>query len=337
MKKNHLIGLLCNNLTPVDFYNMTQDLPIELIKFTSKGIDWQKKEIQGIVLNNGNWEEKVTRFPDSIYNRCYTSSTITIEKLERIIGKGKVFNSYTKFDKYKVYSILKENGLEDLIPPTYPYARERLLNMLHEKGTALIKPAKGSMGAGILRFTFQNNEYKVYKQTFYPLKIINNDDNFILYIEKLFKPENYLIQPFISFGLIDGHVFDMRMLVQKNKNGIWDVTADMSRVGHRNFFITNFTYGVQRIQKVLEDNNFDKSITFKLKEISIQTAKILEKKLCFLGEISVDFGIEPNGKLWIIEVNGKPEKTVFGRISKETLQKVFITPIEYAAYLAANS
>jgi len=36
-------------------------------------------------------------------------------------------------------------------------------------------------------------------------------------------------------------------------------------------------------------------------------------------------------------VNGKPEKTVFGRISKETLQKVFITPIEYAAYLAANS
>jgi len=337
MKKKHLIGLLCNNLTPVDFYNITQDLSIELIKFTSKGIDWEKQEIKGIVLNNGDWEEKVTRFPDSIYNRCYTSSTIITDKLESVIGKGKIFNSFTLFDKYTVYSILKENGLEDFMLPTYPYTRELLLNLLHEKGTALIKPAKGSMGAGILRFTFQNNEYKVYKQTFYPLKIINNEDNFILYIEKLFKPENYLIQPFISFGLIDGHVFDMRMLVQKNKNGIWDVTADMSRVGYRNFFVTNLTYGVQRIHKVLEDTGFDKSILTKLREISLLTAKILEEKLCFLGEISVDFGIEPSGKLWIIEVNGKPEKTVLGRISKETLQKSFITPIEYAAYLAASS
>lgn len=336
MKKKYLIGLLCNNLAPVNFYNLSEDLPIELIKFINKGIDWEKQEIKGIMLVNGNWEEKVTRFPDSIYNRCYTSSTKTTDKLEKIIGKGKIFNSFTRYDKYTVYSILKEYGLEDLLLPTYPYNREHLLNMLHDKGTALIKPVKGSLGAGIFRFTFQNNEYKVYKQTFYPIKIINGADDFILYIEKLCKPENYIIQPFISFASIDGHVFDMRILVQKNKNGIWDVTADMSRVGYRNFFITNATYGVQRVHEVLEGTDLDKSILLELREISILTAKILEEKLCFLGEISVDFGIEPSGKLWIIEVNGKPEKTVFGRISKETLQKVFITPIEYAAYLAAN-
>lgn len=336
MKKKHLIGLLCNNLEPVDFYNLCDDLPIELIKFTNMGIDWNNRRIQGIMLNNGKWEKKVTRFPDSIYNRCYTSSAETTEKLEKVIGKGKVFNSFTRFDKYKVYSILKENGLEDLMLPTYPYAREHLLNILHEEGAALIKPSKGSLGAGILRFTFQNNEYKVYKQTFYPIKGIKSADDFILYIEKLCKPENYIIQPFISFTSIDGHVFDMRMLVQKNKKGTWDVTADMSRVGYRNFFITNLAYGVQRVQEALENTDFDKSILFELREISILTAKILGEKLCFLGEISVDFGIEHNGKLWIIEVNGKPEKTVFGQISDEALKKVFITPLEYAVYLAEN-
>ncbi|SHI59964.1 YheC/YheD family protein [Lutispora thermophila] len=334
--KKYLVGLLCNNLAPINYYNLAEDLSIELIKFTRSGIDWEKQEIKGIMFNSGKWEEKVTRFPDSIYNRCYTSSTVTTDKLEKVIGSGKVFNSFTRFDKYKVYSILKESGLEDLMLPTYQYTREHLLSMLHEEGTVLMKPVKGAMGHKILRFTFQSNEYKVYIQTFYSVKIIKSADDLIIFIDKQCTPEKYIIQPFISFASIDGHVFDMRMLVQKNKKGVWNITADMSRVAYRNFFITNLTYDVLRIHEVFENAGFDKTILLELRDISIRVAEILEEKLCFLGEISVDFGIESNGKLRIIEVNGKPEKTVFGRISDEALQKVFITPLEYAAYLAEN-
>ena len=143
-----------------------------------------------------------------------------------------------------------------------------------------------------------------------------------------------MIQPFVAFASIEDHLFDMRMLVQKNRNGLWDVTADMSRVGYKNYFVTNTAYGVQPIGKVFENTAFSSTIVSDLRDISIRVAKTLEKHLCSLGEISVDFGITNNGKLWIIEVNGKPEKTIFGEIGDEILDKVFLTPIEYAAYLA---
>lgn len=73
-----------------------------------------------------------------------------------------------------------------------------------------------------------------------------------------------------------------------------------------------------------------------LRKISIRIALILEKSLCCLGEISVDFGITVQGNPLIIEVNGKPEKTVFGEVKEGILERVFNTPLEYAAYLAAH-
>jgi len=51
-----------------------------------------------------------------------------------------------------------------------------------------------------------------------------------------------------------------------------------------------------------------------------------------LDEISVDFGIEPDGKLRIIEVNGKPQKELF--LKNEALKNVLRTPLQHAIYLA---
>jgi glutathione synthase/RimK-type ligase-like ATP-grasp enzyme len=333
MQEKIIIGILCSNLKHTDFYNTVNSLPINLIKFTVNGINWKDKKISGKILENGKWKQTVTRFPDAVYNRCYSSSEAVARSFEKVIGKGKVFNSFTRFNKYTIFSILEKSQLNYLMIPTHPYSTKVLLNMLNE-GPVLIKPAKGTLGCNIFRFALEDNKYKVYSQTFHPMETFKTADELTSYLEKEINPKNYIIQPFISFASIDNHIFDMRMLVQKNHRGIWDVTADMGRVCFKNYFVTNLTYAIQPVGKILESTEFQHITISKLKQISIQVAKELEDNMCSLGEISADFGISSDGKLWIIEINGKPQKSIFCGIDNRILEKLVTTPLQYATYLA---
>ena len=74
----------------------------------------------------------------------------------------------------------------------------------------------------------------------------------------------------------------MRLFVQKNAEGVWDVTESVSRVGYRNCFITNVSYAVQPTDKVLEDTGFDKSVFTKLRMTDLGSRNP--------GEISWHFG-----------------------------------------------
>ncbi|AOY77503.1 YheC/YheD family protein [Clostridium formicaceticum] len=334
MKEKVLIGLLCNNLKPVSFYKIDKDSPINLLKFTVKGISWTNQKIRGIILKNGEWQQITTGFPDVVYHRCYTSSTEITSRLETVIGKGKVFNSFTRFNKYQIYSILKETKLKDLLIPTYLYNQKLMLAMLKEEGAIIIKPQNSSLGSNIYKFSLENKEYKMYMRSPYPMKIFKTTETFIDYVKKYLHLDNYIMQPFIFFKTINGRIFDIRMLVQKNHEGLWDITEDMSRISYKKHFITNITYAIRPVGKVLEDIVVKKDITHELRKVSIQVAKTLEKELCVLGEISVDLGIGLDNKLWIIEVNGKPEKTIFQEISEEAVERAFLTPLSYAAYLA---
>lgn len=335
MKQKVLVGLLCNNLNPANYYNVDQHLAIDIIKFRPDGIDWSEKKIRGIILENGRWKWAVTCFPDAVYNRCYTSSMATTKGLEKVIGQGKVFNGFTQFNKYTVFSILKPSKLGHLMIPTHLYNTKTLLNMLSE-GPVLIKPAWGTMGHDVYRFTLEDNEYKVYSETLSPMITFKTADELVSYIDNEIKPKNYIIQPFITFASAAGHVFDMRQLVQKNQYGVWDVTAGLSRLCFTNCFVTNTAYDVRPINKVLDNTEFKPSITDEMRQISIQVAELLENNLCPLGEISVDFGITSNGRLWIIEINGRPQKHLFNRIDNGIFKQAVIVPLRYAAHLGGN-
>lgn len=66
MKQKVLVGLLCNNLNPANYYNVDQHLAIDIIKFRPDGINWSENRIRGIILENGRWKWAVTCFPDAV-------------------------------------------------------------------------------------------------------------------------------------------------------------------------------------------------------------------------------------------------------------------------------
>ncbi|HHY81224.1 MAG TPA: hypothetical protein GX505_00900 [Clostridiales bacterium] len=334
MNRKAIIGLLSTNLEPVPFYNSCRYMPVVIYKFKKSGIDWENKTIKGIMLDNDKWVKAEARFPDAVYNRCYSDSSVITKRLESIIGSGKVFNVVNLFDKHVIYNILKNSCLKNFAIPTYKYRTDILLELLRTQGTALIKPAKGSMGSGVFKITSVENGYNICLRTFLSPKIVNSKDVLIDYMEKLTRCRDYVIQPFIDFVKVNNHMFDIRMLVQKNGTGQWNVTADISRVCYKSSFVSNFVYSLKSVRDALEGTKYNETFISYIKKVSIKAAEILEERLCHIGEISVDFGIGNDDKLWIIEINGKPDKETFRDCSTEVFEKIYRTPIEYALYLA---
>ena len=67
-------------------------------------------------------------------------------------------------------------------------------------------------------------------------------------------------------------------------------------------------------------------------DISLRAAEIIEIGThCHLGELSVDLVLDNAGFLWIIEVNGKPQKELYDEIDKR--DSVYKRPLEYARFL----
>jgi hypothetical protein len=124
--------------------------------------------------------------------------------------------------------------------------------------------------------------------------------------------------------------------VQKNKEGEWTVTNVVSRIAYQGCFNTSVCENVLLSEEVLQHlyppekvNAIFRSIY----DISLSAAEILETKTKYhLGELSVDFALDNDENVWIIEVNGKPQKDLYDGIRKQ--YRVYKRPLQYARYLS---
>lgn len=332
--KNLLVGVLCNKIKPDLFSAVRDNLPFDLLLFTSKGIDWVQRRISGMLLHNGQWRQREVRFPDAVYNQCFTQSPAIARRLEREIGWGRVFNIRTRFNKLTTYSILAKSKVKPLLIPTRPYSEKLLLEML-ATDSVIMKPVYGAKGRDVLKIARHGDEFKVYSQSDYDGIVFSRPEELLELARGYADREDFILQPFISFDTLAGHIIDLRMLVQKDDLGEWRVTATLSRIGFQRYYVSNFAWSLRPAEQVLESVPSTKSLT-QLKDIAIAVAENMEKAMGHLGELSVDYGIA-GGRPWIIEVNGMPQKLIFRDISVETLERVVRTPLLYAKFLASST
>lgn len=63
----------------------------------------------------------------------------------------------------------------------------------------------------------------------------------------------------------------------------------------------------------------------------------LESHFGRLAELGIDFGVDQQGKVWILEVNSKPGRSSFFKIGDViSARKSIENPIGYARYLLLN-
>jgi hypothetical protein len=260
--------------------------------------------------------------------------------MRKLIKKNKCFNLINHFNKWEIYKILSDSGLKQYVPETFLYDKVPLLDIFDIQTPLFLKPIYGHLGNGVYRIQITENGMKLIYQHHLNSRLIFEDDRIFLdKLQEFIGKKPYIIQKAIDFATLKNRHYDLRVLVQKDSMGKWNITSMISRIAYPNFFNTSVAqknvHSEEVLQKCFEPLKVN-NILQSLEDISINAASLIEKRIHSLGEVSVDFGLDKDEQPWIIEINGMPQKKTFkeGITHLESKELIYKRPLEYAYYLS---
>lgn len=315
---------------------------MQLYAFTPADIIWKKQRIIGLMLKEGIWSQISFPFPHAVYNRCYNKKPITIQRLEKAIGKNKCFNNINFFNKWDIYNLLTNSSINAYVPDTFLYNNVNITELLKKYKLIYIKPSYGFQGKSVHRIELMDNgETHIFLHSLAPTYICRKNENLRVKLDGLLGLGKYMVQQGICISQLDDQYFDIRVLVQKGMDGEWGVTTIASRVAYENYFNTSMCETITDVIEILPrlfSQEKIKEILHSLNEVSVRAAQVVETHMGSFGELSVDFVVDEQGKLWIIELNGKPQKNIFEDMKYfKDKNLVYSRPLEYAFYLSYSS
>lgn len=345
LESRPLIGILVTKRNSrkriLELYQCSPNLDLKLFTFTKADINWKEQRIIGLCLNKGKWQQSSFPFPLVVYNRCFNKKMTSIQRLENLVGKNNCFNNINSFNKWDFHNQLVQSTLQPYIPDTFIYNDVNVSEQLEKYKLIYIKPAYGSKGKSVFRLEQkENGDTHISLHSLAPRYICRKNESIQNKMDRILGLKKYVVQQGIHTCQLDHQYFDIRVLVQKDILGEWKVSVITCRVAYEHYFNTSMcetVYDIAEILPHLFSQEKINDILQTLDEVSITAAKTAETHLGSLGELSVDYVLDEQRRLWIIELNGKPQKNIY-RDLKSLKQKklIYSRPLEYAYYLSQS-
>lgn len=235
-----------------------------------------------------------------------------------------------QLQKYMLLGTLSEYAI-----PTFPIRSfDELLPMLRVIPNAILKPANGSRGLGIMKIKTKN------EKTVYQCGKISGEltrDAF----EHYFKEENkksivyYLLEPCLNITNYNGYAVDFRCLVSLGGKGDWENVLTYARIGSSEIASNVSTGGlIADAVNVLEElvpNQAEETLE-KINRIALDVAELVQKNaknpVSYLG---IDICIDRDTKqIYVIEANSKPGL-------KNNVWSLALVRAQYFKYLLAQN
>lgn len=330
MRRRISKALMMNTVQPVPYYrSLLWDHPEDLLFFEPQGIDWESERVRGLRLHRGQWLRGYFAVPETVYNRCFPQPDAVVEKFTAFLGTEHIFNERTHLDKWEVHQHLRASEVGEYLPATYTYDEDELTKLVADHGALILKPRLSHGGAGVLKITnVSQNVIIVLTQWGLPIPLWDERLH-IPFLTALAPPSSCLAQEYIESLKLGQDKFDVRIVMQKNRLGEWDVGGELSRLTEASNLLTNHYYAIVPPRDLLPGH-----VLATLHSISRVVADTLDKDLAHLGELGVDFLLDEEGKPWILEVNGKPDKSLFRKLNDaRVLRRVYLNPLAYQDHL----
>jgi hypothetical protein len=347
----------CRNTNFYKYSHVCQELNGICCFFSIKDISWEQRLIKGWVLQsdkelNEQWISREFPFPTVVYDRSFgpRAQAHGYELREGLaaIPSVVVFNAMPKLRKLETHQLLKNNSkLKNCLPETLKYSPQGLLETLERLTRVYIKPDGLSKGQGVFRVSGKCRNLLVeYRDSDWNQAVqLDNIDQ----LEEMLEPfcqrgGGYIIQQEIPLAKYKGNQFDMRVLCQKDITGKWGLSGIAVRIAapgsvitspRSGGFVTNWHDALETVFKQCEDTPV--GVASKVEEVAMEICRTVEKRHGICGELGLDLGLDNDGNVWIIEVNGKPLKVSLQRLhNSELTETVYTNPIKFAYYLACR-
>lgn len=228
--------------------------------------------------------------------------------------------------KWSLHQFFSKNAyIRPFLPPTSLYQPALLGTYLAKYSTVYIKPTRTHMGKGILRVWKTEDGYQFVKERGEPIHA-SSLENLQHKIAKQCGEKNYIIQKGLDLAQIDGRPFDIRVMMMRNGQGRWQYAGMLAKVAGSDSVITNVArgggYAVTVPHALLKSKAVDaskvKSVVAQLIQISHRVCTHF-KKYRHTSQIGVDFAIDKQGNISIIEVNYDfPSHALFAKLKDKT-------------------
>jgi len=303
-------------------------------------------ETTGYVLDaDGNYRFRTIPKPWVIHNRGYQCTKAAKIQIKRLQDEGIIlFNEWNHYGKLKIHKLLSESEeLRPHLPETVPFNQINMIHMMEKYRELIIKPSSGTFGKRNMKVTRLNDTewvlsypYKdIWLEEVLPMELIPLKINSLNILGK------FLIQERIALAEYNNNPFDLRVSVQRNGKGEWQVTGIVGKVAKTGHFVTNVARGgtcvvLEEIIKDIPHLN-EKQVVADVERFSIRIAQKLEHHLTNLADIGLDIGITSEGIPMFIECNARDLRLTFREaLLFETWRETYITPISYGKYLLAK-
>jgi UDP-N-acetylmuramoyl-tripeptide--D-alanyl-D-alanine ligase len=313
----------------------------DFIYFTPNGVNFDNQTIEGYEYKNGSWKEKITTFPDVIYN---TGSPEKLNVSKDIINQLKEtipFTTVSLGNKWSINERLKKGKefSKYLIPANVLKEWGDLTEFLDLYMDVVVKPMDGRKGQGIYFIKTCENGFIVNKDCKDKAYTKNELKEFF---HSLLEENTYIVQPYVSSKTKTGLIFDFRLHAQKDGEGKWVITTIYPRFATDGTIITNINNGGYTNYLIpFLNQEFNEEDAFNIKRtleyFTLSLARHLDELQMLefsevIDEIGIDVGLDENQKLWIYEVNWRPGCPPAFYLELDVVRNT----IQYAIYLANN-
>jgi len=327
---------------------------IEVCVFHPKMIHWKTRSVTCWHFSQEHWRLARKPLPTLIYDRCFYSNSAHYRRLKPYVKRiesdpairllGKALGG-----KLQTYQILKLNEkLLPYLPPTQPvHSPNDVFDFFKQKNQhVLLKPNGGSHGCGVVVISRQQNGYlaRGRSKKNQPFAHWFSSDRILQqWLSDFIGSTRYILQPFLSLRTPDHRPFDVRILVQKNEQKNWEITGMAIRTGKPHTITSNLHGGGEAVSiKHFLEKHYSKesvaSILSQIESISQEVPPHMETHHGPLVELGLDIGIDTEEKIWILEVNSKPGRSIFIKTGEwEIRQRAVQLPIHYAHALLTSS
>lgn len=328
---------------------------LDVFVFTPMDVHPSKEQIHALVFDpkSGKWSRKWRSFPNMIYDRCRIQRSARFQQLLRFRERYKhlLFLNRPLRNKWTIHQTFSQKSrFRQHMPETLLYQSSADLHrMLKQNPVLYVKPANGTGGRGILRIERVKNSKGVFdiqgrrqdRRIIPPRKVSSTRLDSI--VRQWCIGGRFLVQQGIPLRLPGGRFHDYRMLVQKNGQGVWELTGMAARVGAARSVTSNLHGGghAVRAETLLKEWLGSQDKTDKVmktaERLGLDAAAFLEDSFGALCELALDLAIDREGKIYVLEVNPKPAREVFARSGDgNTYRKALVRPLEYALWLYNN-
>ena len=227
--------------------------------------------------------------------------------------------------KWKKHILLaRHDRLKQFLPKTCPYSPGALASYLTHYGNVVIKSELGGGGSQVCRVSKRSRGYQWqdYRQTAHARHLRDLQTTLPRWVVR----EQCVVQEYIDLLPMNGRPTDIRIIVQRNERGLFEMTGTFCKTAPPSRFVTNVKQGgaISSLSKYLHACCRDKSTRRQLRDQLRRVATDIGNHLGaqFRNSVyGIDFGLDHAHRIFIIEVNTKPSLEILAEISARMHQR----------------